>query len=44
MSIIQLSELSENYNFHRCFNAEFQIIQLSELSENYNYGVQTDNS
>ena len=36
MSIIQLSELSENYNRIICVNLQSLIIQLSELSENYN--------
>lgn len=36
MSIIQLSELLENYNFQSRFSKIRIIIQLSELSENYN--------
>ena len=35
-SIIQLSELSENYNQPAQIVFEKYIIQLSELSENYN--------
>ena len=35
-SIIQLSELSENYNNIAVNNTILVIIQLSELSENYN--------
>ena len=36
MSIIQLSELSENYNQFTKDRLTATIIQLSELSENYN--------
>ena len=36
MSIIQLSELLENYNFDDIICANNPIIQLSELLENYN--------
>ena len=36
MSIIQLSELSENYNSEYVAKKLYTIIQLSELSENYN--------
>ena len=34
--IIQLSELSENYNTISMVKYALDIIQLSELSENYN--------
>ncbi len=36
--IIQLSELSENYNLETKVMRCLAIIQLSELSENYNSG------
>ena len=36
MSIIQLSELLENYNENWLKDNEGDIIQLSELLENYN--------
>ena len=36
MSIIQLSELLENYNAWLIHNPTVHIIQLSELLENYN--------
>ena len=36
MSIIQLSELLENYNYDNMICANNPIIQLSELLENYN--------
>ena len=35
-SIIQLSELLENYNLHGTVSERDLIIQLSELLENYN--------
>ena len=35
-AIIQLSELSENYNALQRSGQRYLIIQLSELSENYN--------
>ena len=36
LKIIQLSELSENYNSISWLISTATIIQLSELSENYN--------
>ena len=39
MSIIQLSELLENYNKRIGHFASYAIIQLSELLENYNEGA-----
>ena len=41
MSIIQLSELLENYNLFTIVVEVCIIIQLSELLENYNNGTAT---
>ena len=38
-SIIQLSELLENYNLMSCIDVTILIIQLSELLENYNLNL-----